>query len=285
MRFASILVAGLLGTLFVLTAKAETPPLKVMSYNLRYASPLGKNSWPTRRPILAELVKSHSPDVIGTQEGLYHQLKDIEKDLEEYEWIGLGREGGSRGEFMAIFYKRDRFEPIEYDHYWLSDTPNVIGSASWGNNVRRMVTWVRFKDLAAGREFYFINTHFDHQSQPSREKSAELLLERANALQKDMPTILVGDFNAAAESNKAYDTLVGKDGFQDTWKVAKHLGAQTQSFNGFFYPAKEQGARIDWILFRGPIEAKTVVIDPFAKDKQYPSDHFPVIAEFEYPDK
>ena len=79
---------------------------------------------------------------------------------------------------MAIFYRPIRFEPLEFDHFWLSDTPATIGSRSWGNNIPRMVTWVRFLDRLTEREFYFINTHFDHESQPAREQSAELLLER-----------------------------------------------------------------------------------------------------------
>ena len=87
--------------------------LKVMTFNLRYASPTGANSWPVRRPIMVELLKTHLPDLVGTQEGLYGQLKDLASDLPQYEWIGLGRDGGSRGEFMAVFYRRDRFEPMD----------------------------------------------------------------------------------------------------------------------------------------------------------------------------
>ena len=82
-----------------------------MSYNLRYASQNPPNAWPQRRPLVAECVRSISPDLIGTQEGLYPQLKDMAADLPEYAWIGLGREGGSKSEFMAIFYKKGRFDP------------------------------------------------------------------------------------------------------------------------------------------------------------------------------
>ncbi len=71
---------------------------------------------------------------------------------------------------MAIYYRRARLEPLEFDHFWLSDTPDRIGSTSWGNTNRRMVTWVRFKDRESAQEFYFLNTHFDHQVQAAREK-------------------------------------------------------------------------------------------------------------------
>jgi len=257
---------------------AEPVTLTVMTYNLRYASPKPPNSWPERRPAAKAMLEKLAPDLIGTQEGLYAQLKDLEADLPGFDQIGTGREGGSRGEFMSIFYRADRFEPLEYDHFWLSDTPDVIGSASWGNNVRRMVTWVRFRDRASSQEFYFVNTHFDHESQNSREKSAELLLERIKKLKSELPLIVVGDFNAVAGANKAYDTLVGEGNLTDTWTAANVRGKPIGTFHNYRGPRAE-GGRIDWILTRGPITTLSSEVVTFELNGQYPSDHFPVIAK------
>ncbi|MBX3413993.1 MAG: endonuclease/exonuclease/phosphatase family protein [Pirellulales bacterium] len=263
------------------SAAAEPATLTVMSYNLRYASPKPPNSWPERRPAAKAMLEKFAPDLIGTQEGLYAQLKDLEADLPGFDQIGLGREGGSRGEFMAIFYRTERFEPLEYDHFWLSDTPEVIGSATWGNSVRRMVTWVRFLDRGTSREFYFVNTHFDHMSQKSREKSAELLLERLKKLDDKLPVIVVGDFNAVAESNKAYDTLVADGYLTDTWKVAQEKGKPISTFHNYRGP-REDGSRIDWILTRGPVTTLSSEVVTFELNGQYPSDHFPVIAKLRF---
>ena len=134
---------------------------------------------------------------------------------------GLLASDGKRGEFMAIFYQPDRLKPLEHKHFWLSDTPDVVGSASWGNTVKRMVTWVRFLDRKNNKEFYFWNTHFDHRSQSSREKSAQLINKKITALKSDLPVILVGDFNASAQANRAYETLTKDGGLQDTFLTAK----------------------------------------------------------------
>jgi endonuclease/exonuclease/phosphatase family metal-dependent hydrolase len=260
-------------------ALTAAEPMVVMTYNLRYASSRAPNAWPDRRPVMKDCIRKIMPDLIGTQEGLYDQLKDIASDLPEYEWIGLGRDGGSHGEFMAIFYKRDRFEPLEYDHYWLSDTPAVIASTTWGNSNRRMVTWIRFRDRTSNIEFYMLNTHFDHQIQEAREKSAKLVRERAVKLNPALPIIFTGDFNAVAEDNPAYTTFVGDGFFADTWKTAaKRNGDPTlNSFNGF-EPALHESKRIDWILTRGPFQVESTQIVDFARNGQYPSDHFPVVA-------
>ncbi len=227
---------------------------------------------------MRECIRQVHPDLLGTQEGVYEQLKDIASDLPEYRWIGLGREGGSHGEFMAVFYRPDRLEPLEYDHFWLSDTPEVIGSTTWGNQNRRMVTWVRFRDKTTDRQFYFINTHLDHAVQLAREKAAALIRERVAALHTDLPIILSGDFNAAARANKAYDILVNDEGFRDTWETAnEHRGEVVGTFNGY-RPAVPNGPRIDWILTRGPIKTDAIQIMTWNKNGETPSDHFPVVA-------
>jgi len=89
----------------------------IATYNLRYAGDAPPNAWPQRRPPLQALLDHYRPDLNGTQEGLYSQIKGIAADQPAYDWIGLGRDGGSRGEFMAIFGRRGRFEPLEYDHF------------------------------------------------------------------------------------------------------------------------------------------------------------------------
>ena len=92
---------------------------------------LGRNAAPSPEPH-----PGHKPDVIGTQEGLHRQILDLENDLPGYGRIGVGREGGSLGEYMAIFYNTERLKPLEQSHFWLSDTPQTISSASWGTRFR-----------------------------------------------------------------------------------------------------------------------------------------------------
>jgi endonuclease/exonuclease/phosphatase family metal-dependent hydrolase len=255
--------------------------ITVMTFNLRFASNTAPNSWPQRRPVMRELLRTVSPDIIGTQEGLYPQLQDMAADLPEYHWLGLGRDGGSHGEFMAIFYKKDRFEVLEYDHFWLSDTPMLMASTTWGNTNRRMCTWIRLRDRSSGREFYCFNTHLDHLIQAAREKGAALIAQRIAALKQPLPVILTGDFNAVAKDNKAYDILIDA-GMTDTWySAAQRVGENVNSFHGY-KPVEKKGEHIDWILTRGPVVAEAAQVVQFQKNGQYPSDHFPVLAKLRF---
>lgn len=257
--------------------------LRVMTFNLRYASDQPPNAWTVRRPVMRALIEREAPDVIGTQEGLHAQLRDLAADLPAYDWIGLGREGGSRGEFMAVFFRRDRLEPLAYDHFWLSDTPELIGSMTWGNRFRRMVTWVRFRERASGREFSVWNTHFDHEVEAARVKSARLIRERLAAVAPSGPLVLLGDFNCAAGTSAAFEILTHDSGLVDTWTAARER--TNEGLNTFhnFEPPKRDGVRIDWILARGAGEIRRAAIVDHHERGQWPSDHFPVVAELTFP--
>lgn len=252
--------------------------LEVMSFNLRFASTAEPNSWAARRPVMRALLRRERPHVIGTQEGLYQQLQDIESDLgAHYDWIGTGRAGGSRDEFMAIFYDTRRLAPVEYDHFWLSDTPNVIASNTWGNASIRMVTWVRFRDRRdGGREFYVLNTHLDNASQYARERAASLTAQRITGLDRSFPVVVTGDFNVAAHGNPVYDTMLGS-GLVDTWDAAAEHGELYGTFHGY-KPLVPGGARIDWILATPGVTVRRAFINTFALNGQFPSDHLPVQA-------
>ena len=254
-----------------LIGPAHDESLHVMSFNLRHA---GDGSWARRRPVMAELLGREQPTLLGTQEGLYAQLKDIRRDLpDRYDWIGVGRAGGSRDEFVAVFYDTDRLDPIEFDHFWLSSTPAVIGSRSWGNRVVRMATWIRFADLRTGKEFVAVNTHFDHLSENARRRSAALVRERVAGV---TPVVLTGDFNTRATDSVSYDTLVA-GGLTDTWPAAQERRTPLYATFHGYYPLVPNGDRIDWILVRGATVA-AAGINTFTHDGRYASDHLPVQA-------
>ncbi len=284
MKHLSQPLTALLVTLLALAGtspRAGAEPLDVMTFNLRYAHP-APNSWEQRRPVVSALLKREGPDLVGTQEGVHAQLTDLEADLPDYEWIGTGRDGGLKGEFMAIFYRSSRLDALEYDRFWLSDTPGIAGSRTWGNRFARMVTWVKLRDRQTQCEFYVVNTHFDHEVQVAREKSADLLLERVAAFDATVPALLLGDFNAAAAANPVYDRLTAPVAFVDSWRA---LGRAEPPFGTFHDFKRMEGAkgtaRIDWILTRGAARTRSAEILTYAHAGQYPSDHFPVVARIE----
>ncbi|MEU5047390.1 endonuclease/exonuclease/phosphatase family protein [Streptomyces griseorubiginosus] len=275
---AAAVIVPLMGTLPASAARPSNRRLDLMTFNLRYADTAEPNSWATRRPVMRRLLRRETPTLIGTQEGLYQQLLDIHADLgPRYDWIGTGREGGSHDESTAVFYDTRRLAPVEHDTLWLSDTPRVIGSNTWGGSLPRILTWVRFRDRSADdREFYVVNTHFDHVGQYARERSAQFLGETIAGFAPSLPVVVTGDFNATAHDNRAYDILLAT-GLVDTWDAAVERGRQYATFHGY-KPLTPDGDRIDWILTTPGITVHRTSVNTFALDGQYPSDHLPVQA-------
>ncbi len=190
-----------LAVLMVIPAPVRAPPLRVMTFNVRLLTGNdGVNKWDARRDLVAEMLHAEDPDVIGTQELFKQQGDDIVERLPQFVWFGVGRRGGDEDEHMGVFYQKDRLRVIASGNFWLSDTPDVAGSRTWGNLYPRMVTWARFERIADGATFTFYNTHFPYRDidEPVRVRCAELIRDRLGKLPASERVILVGDFNTTA---------------------------------------------------------------------------------------
>jgi endonuclease/exonuclease/phosphatase family metal-dependent hydrolase len=250
--------------------------VSVMSFNLRFDNPDdGANAWPERWGLVAAFLREREPDLVGVQEALKRQLDDLAASNPEFGRVGVGRSDGREGgEYSAILYRRARFVVLESGTFWLSDTPDVPGSATWGNEITRISTWARFRDVGSGATFYHFNTHFDHQSQPSRERSAALLAERVAArTHRADPVIVTGDFNAG-ESNPAVRNLL--EGLTDTFRAA-HPDAEVQgTFHGFSGNLGED--RIDYVLVTDGVATRAAEVLRPRPGGRFVSDHEPVSA-------
>jgi len=267
-----------------LAGPAAASDLDVMTFNLRFASSLRPNSWAQRRPVTRTLLTTELPDLIGTQEGLAAQLGDVENDLgSRYDRIGVGRNGGTRGEFMAIFYDNTRLAAQASGNFWLSDTPEIPGSNTWGGGSIRMVTWVRFLDLVTGKRFYAVNTHLDNLSENARRRGAQLIRDRLAAFDPVLPIVVTGDFNTAARADSpAYDLLVTRAGYRDSWSTAQRRGPAYGTFHNYL-PLVADGPRIDWVLTTPGITALAALTNTYRGGGQYPSDHLPVQVRLRLP--
>ena len=233
---------------------------------------------------MIELLTELGPDIIGTEEGVDHQLRDIESGLgASYRLVAEHRHHNDcppeREEYSAIFYNADTVELIEIEHQWLSDTPDVVGSRTWDTHFPRMFSAARFRRRTDGRTFTVITTHVDHEVQAAQLKSAQLLRRRAESLPDDQPLIVMGDFNVG-EDSEPYAVLTG-GGLRDAYLTAADRGPRLGTFNNYG-PPNPDGERIDWILVNELVKVPSARMIDSAPGGQYPSDHLPVEAIIEF---
>lgn len=250
--------------------------MKIVSYNLRYASEDDPQPWSRRRDAMVELITDLDPDILGAEEGLDHQLADLMAGLgDHYQLIAEHRRDNGPEENSAIIYDSRTVELIKIEHQWLSDTPEVPGSSSWGNSLPRMYSLATFRQVATGSEFFAIVTHFDHAVPDAQLRSAHQLVSRIADLDTDRPLILMGDFNAGEDSDP-YAALRDA-GLHDAYLSSDDRGPRMGTFNNYG-PPDPDGVRIDWILVNDHVRTTSARMVDCAPGGQYPSDHLPVEA-------
>lgn len=258
---------------------AQAAPLSVMTFNIRYGTAAdGENHWRLRRERLFSLLREQHADVVGLQEALRFQIDEILEAVPGYAFVGVGRaDGREAGEYAAILYRTARLQARRSDTFWFSDTPGVVKSTSWGNQIERICTWAYFEDRE-GRPFYVYNVHLDHQSQPSRERSAALLLKVIGARDPAAPAVVTGDFNAG-ESNPAIEAM--RASFRDSFRVLHAQATDAGTFSGFD-AARTAGDKIDYVFVEPGAEVIEAAIVRASHEGRTPSDHYPVTARVRF---
>lgn len=278
-----VCLVGILALSACAIANEDQPEIKVMSFNIRYGTATdGENHWEKRKEFLIDSIKAFDPDLLGTQETLGFQRDYLAEKLAGYEVLGVGRDDGKeKGEMMALYYRKDRFEKVDAGHYWLSEKPEEIGSKSWDSSLPRMVTWVKLRDLKdpSAKPIAFFNTHFDHRGPQARLESAKLIRKKVVELGAGCRVILTGDFNADAGSEPYRALFDGDDATVVDAYRKKHpeKKADEGTFSGF-KSSEVKGARIDWIGCSRDLEVVDCQIDRTEKEGRTPSDHFAVLS-------
>lgn len=266
-----------LGTL--LNVQGQT--IDIISYNIRYDNPDdAPNNWDNRKDFLISQLNFYNPDVFGIQEGLIHQVKEMDKGLEDYAYLGVGRDyGDERGEHTAIFYNTERVELLEEATFWLSLTPEKP-SKGWDAALPRTCTYGIFQNKRDGKKFMLFNTHFDHVGVKARTESSKLILEKIKELNtEDYPVVVTGDFNLESDSPGVQVILTE---MADTHIAAgKNAFGPEGTFNGFEFNEPVE-RRIDYIFVSDEFEVLKSAILSDSKDTRYPSDHLPVFARLTY---
>jgi len=273
------LLVGIILAATVVPAIAADLPLRIMSFNIRLpVESDGVDYWETRKPFAVRMLREQQPDVIGMQELVKTQADYVAKALPQYAWFGRGREADGGGEYMGVFYRKDRLKVVESGDFWLSDTPEVSGSITWNHPHPRTVTWALFEQRTNGKRFYLLNTHLPYreQDEAARVKGASAIARHLSTLPADVPVVLTGDFNTTPAS-EVHAVLART--LQDAWTTAPRVEGIDATFHGFTGEAER---RIDWIFVKG-VRLESVTSVTTRWNGRYPSDHFPLVVTVRLP--
>lgn len=257
--------------------------LRVMSFNVRYDTASdGRDSWPHRRRLVAGTIRYHAPDVIGVQETMAHQMRELEELLSGYDWVGDPRDSiAAGGEHTAVGYRRNRFDCEETETFWLSETPAKPGSVGWDAMYPRVATWVRLQDRSTGSQLVVLNTHLDHKGERARLEGSRLVRDRFESVVGEAPGVLMGDFNCVVDE-PAHDHVADHqlpDGrrLRDTRDLASYQHGPTTSRTDFHELLPDMG--IDHIFVTDDIAVSSRAVCADRDDDHFASDHLPVVVD------
>lgn len=257
--------------------------LRLMSANLRFArAPDGEQRWARRKKLALARIQTFKPHLLGLQEcELGAQSEFLRRGLPDYGWVGepRGGDGPARKEMAPLLYHQQVFELLDAGVFWLSETPQVPGSLSWGSSLARTAAWARLRlRVPPHRELLFANTHLDHASAGARLAGARLLRRFLHDQNRDLPLVLTGDFNAEKDS-PPYRALTRSPHprLVDAWRRLHPPGADKGTFHA--YGTLSQASAIDWILLSEHFKVVQAGIDRSQQAGLFPSDHYPLWAE------
>lgn len=250
--------------------------LCLISTNIRFDNPAdGQNAWTHRRDLLASTLLKHRPDIIATQEGRFQQLKDFEELLTDFQIVDTHRSWIKERMYPSFYLRNGSCELLKSDDLWLSETPEVAGSLSFGSSFPRLMTWVRVQPKNTELNFFIVNTHLDHVKPLTRIEQTKVLVQEISRRKgSEGRLIIMGDFNEGPQGEvrdiilKAFPELI------DPWKLFhSHEETSHHAFSG----ECQNGSRIDWILVDKTLEVKDFFLEKLDREGRYPSDHFPMV--------
>jgi endonuclease/exonuclease/phosphatase family metal-dependent hydrolase len=251
--------------------------MKIMSFNIRCGN-VGEETWEDRIGIVCQTILESNADSVGIQEATPEWMDALKENLShKYDYVGVGRDDGcNKGEYSPVFYLKDKYEAIESDTFWLSETPNEV-SFCWDAVCRRVCSWVRLRNKETDREYVHINTHFDHIGVVARRNSVEMIIDHAKTF-TDIPVVFTADMNVV-EGTENYNQFVSSDYFDDT----KRLAPDTMSFCTYHdtKPEKHPEEVIDYVMINNGFVANKYVVMTEGIDGRFVSDHYPIYAEIE----
>ena len=206
MLLALIAVSALVSCVSVPLEELPQPPpgsTRVVTLNTRMVT-LPEEDPDERAAAIAAYLERTSPDIVLLQEAAvvdgYRVVtpcplaEALVRRLPEYGWvrpIGAARLSGSN----PILYRASRFMPTRQGVVWMSDTPNIPDSCSWGNALPRYAVWAVFYDHAESSRVFVMNVHLDHLSRRTNARAVDVIADTIRTEAGDLPVILGGDFN------------------------------------------------------------------------------------------
>ena len=251
--------------------------MKLVTFNIRCDCRAdGANNFEFRKPLIEEKLKQEQPDIVCFQEVMEHVADWLKEIMTEYVVAGCGRGANLDDEQMTVAFRKDKYNLMRMETYWMSETPYVPGSRyPEQSSCPRTCTEVVLRERKSGQVFRVINTHLDHEGVLARCLGLKQIMTKLENEQffPGFPVIVCGDFNAEPDGEEIR-YIAEYPGFVD---VTKGIGTTWHD-----YMRRPDFAQIDYVFVKGNVVCKKAEKWNVEQNGVYLSDHFPVSTILEF---
>ena len=250
-----------------------------MSYNLRCADDPNGHSIAERAPRILDIIKDYDPDVMGFQEVVPKWMEELKVLDDQFDHLLQYRHPESL-EGTPIFWRKDRFECIETESFWLSETPIVPSQAGWrgGFGLPRVCCRVTLRHKESGKLVHYFNTHYDGGAQWEREASQQII-RKAEALPEGV-RIATADFNFTPNSFGWHSMRSYFNCVRETLALDNNQA----TLNCY----EVQGDKLSWVIdfcfYQGALQPTKYEIITRLYDGKFPSDQYGMVYDFKFED-
>lgn len=250
--------------------------MQVVTFNIRcdYGQD-GANNFTFRKKLILDKIQAEQPDILCFQEVLPHVSNWLKENLTEYYVIGCGRDSKLENEQTCIAYRKDFFNMVKMEVFWLSGTPKVPGSRYENQSeCPRNCTVIYLQDIKNSKVFRVYNTHLDHIGSAARKAGLSLIMSKIQGADflGDVPFILTGDFNALPDSEE----LAVLKNYPDVIDCTEQLNGTFHDFGRL-----DKTEKIDYIFTDKQFKCSGALCWTDCTDGVFLSDHYPVCVVLE----
>lgn len=268
--------------------------ITVLSFNLKRdfgPALVRSHQWSARRELAVRTIGGSGASVIGVQELLPSMREDMRRLLrDDYTIVGTGRFCGAKpnnDEHSDILVKNADAEVVMVKTFWLSKHPERQSRAYYAM-FPRICTVAELRLRKSGKMLRVFNTHLDHICTFARRLGVEVILRymREFNAERPMPTVLMGDLNCKPKSRPVRLLHEHVQTYPELHLTDVYSKMENEQIYNTFHNFKgkvKAGARpIDYIFVSDGLEIEKTRILTESFDGNYPSDHYPLLAELRF---
>ncbi len=275
------ITVGVFFTIFPMSPKVETKSaqerienkgeLLIASYNS--AAPWGnllEGTYTARRMHLwANQINNTLPDSLGVQEINSLWVDGLKEFLPQYEYYGIkrgGDENEQKSEMNGIYYLKDKYNLLESDTFWISETPEKESKFK-DAGCYRICSYVVLENKLTGFTYIHMNTHFDNSSVEAQNFGGKLVVEYAEKLinkYENASIVITGDFNQYGDGESV--KLLNNNGY-----INANNSDKTPTYHG--WGENSHTEPIDYIFVKG-FTTSDYMVHNNTGEKSYISDHY-----------